>query len=221
MPRTLSPEIAALAATRQAHTLHTLDLTSGAAVWRFATGTVTIAGNAYLPYLKWDAPITYYRSTQLDRMTLKIQNVSLFWTNEQKLSVLEGALGVFSRLYLDCGQSLHLFSGRLDGHVTNYDVAELELVSAFDPTSRQIPKRPFSALCAWPFPPTATDPHCRYAGAPTTCSKTFTRCGELGQQHSFAGFFHLDRETQRSVPPPPAPGGEGDIFDLELEVSQC
>jgi len=219
MPRTFSPALTALLATNRARSVLLLDLVAGAETWRIATHAISFAGADYLAYLRFDQPLRRTRSLQLDRLSVEVQNANLWFANLQRTYTLEGATATLRRLYPDAGETVHLFEGRVAAPYTAYTTGRLEIVSALDPGKQTVPMFSYSPSCEWRFKSAA----CGYdPGGPfDECDKTVPACDERGRLVSFQGFPTMTRETQESVPPPPAPPETGRPYEPEVEIYQC
>jgi len=139
---------------------------------------------------------------------VQLQNISLATAALLKSegAALQGQEATLERLYLAAGEALLIFRGRISEIALSDTAATLQLAGELDPTATQIPRRQYSALCAWDF----QDSNCGYVpnvdpldpqtSQPFTfCPKDFFSCQARGRQHRFPGFLHLTRELTESV----------------------
>ena len=199
MPRSLSAAITAAVATKAPATAHLLDLTVDGTPHYIADRSIVFGGNSYAPGLTVDSGIRLHRSLQLDGGTVKIQNVTRFFSVLQANEFIPGSPAVLRRLYLQAQEALVIFDGVCDTPAIDELNATLKLVSRLDPTARRIPTRTYGPLCAWRY----KSPECGSVSGEALCPKTFDACVVREATHRFSGFVHIDRELQESVPAPP------------------
>ena len=71
------------------------------------------------------------------------------------------------------------------------DTCQLTCTSRMDVMNVNIPRRRFVNYCQWVFKST----ECGYAGAETSCNKSFARCQALDNEERYGGFF-VDGRTR-------------------------
>jgi phage-related protein len=208
MPRNLSSAIQNAIAQNRSSVCHLLSFAVGQASYWFAEDQVRFQGNLYQPWLSLDSPVKYTQKLQLDRVTVKLQNLSLDTAAILKAtgSDMQGAEARLQRLYLNANDAVTLFVGRIADIDVDEQSATITLAGDLDPTASQVPTRKYSATCVWVF----KDQECGYTdgvdpldpatSAPfATCPKDFLSCGARGRQHRFPGFIHISRDLTLAV----------------------
>jgi lambda family phage minor tail protein L len=79
----------------------------------------------------------------------------------------------------------------VDGATIAEDTCQLTCTSRMDVMNVNIPRRRFVNYCQWVFKST----ECGYAGAETSCNKSFARCQALDNEERYGGFF-VDGRTR-------------------------
>ena len=228
MSRNLSANILALINGAQPQrTAHLLNFAVGAQTFRFAEDLINHLGNLYLPHLSVDAGPRYSEQLQLNPATVRLQNITLetaAMLRDQGDSI-QGQEATLERLFLEAGETVVLFKGRISEIQVNEQEAVITLSAELDPTSAQVPARKYSALCVWDF----KDANCGYTdgvdptdpatGQPfAVCSKDLSSCQTRGRGQRFSGFLTVTRDLTESIEGnvPEAPGN-GDMSDMFLD----
>jgi hypothetical protein len=119
---------------------------------------------------------------------------------------IQGQEATLERLFLQAGETVVLFKGRISEVEVDEQNATLTLKGDLDPTAAQVPARKYSALCVWDF----KDGNCGYAdgadpndpgtGLPfVTCSKDLDSCKARGRSQRFPGFLTITRELTEAI----------------------
>ena len=206
--RTLSSAIQALIQHNTQRVCHLLTFTVGATTYRFAEDRITHIGNLYQPHLILDAGPKYSEQLQLHPVTVRLQNITLETARmlKDEGTGVQGQEATLERLFLQAGETVILFRGRISEISVDEQEAVLTLSGELDPTSAQIPRRKYSALCVWEF----KDASCGYSDGVdpidpatslpyTVCPKDLASCQARGRQHRFPGFLTITRELTESV----------------------
>jgi hypothetical protein len=82
-----------------------------------------------------------------------------------------------------------LFSGSVDGQQINDQWATIALIPAPDGSRVMVPRRRIVPSCGFVFKST----ECGYAGATTTCAKTYEDCGAKSNTAHFGGFRFIPK----------------------------
>ena len=208
MSRTLSANIQAALGGDVQRTVHLLRFIVGATTYRFAENLITHVGNLYLPHLMLESGPKYSEQLQLHPVTVKLQNITLETAQMLKAegSGLQGQEATLERLFLAARETVVLFQGRISEIAVNEREATLTLASELDPSSAQIPRRKYSALCVWDFKDTncgysdGADPNDPATGQPfIVCPKDLASCEARGRQHRFPGFLTITRELTEAI----------------------
>lgn len=208
MSRTLPASIEALLEQGAHHACHLLTFAVGAMTFRFAEDHITHLGNLYLPHLRLEAGPKYSEQLQLYPVTVRLQNITLEtaqWLREEGAS-LQGQEATLERLFLEAGETVILFRGRISEMEVGEREATLRLAGELDPSAPRIPRRKYSALCVWDF----KDDNCGYRDGldpddPATgqpflhCPKDLESCKGRGRAHRFPGFLTITRELTESI----------------------
>ena len=207
MPRTLSSTLQSLLAQSNPATRHLLSFTAVGTTYYFADDQVTFQGHLHQPWLVLDSAIRYTQQLQLDPVTVRLQNITLEMAELLKSSSddIQGAEARLQRLYLPASEAVTLFVGRIAQIAVDDQTATIQLAGDLDPTASQVPRRKYSATCAWDFKDadcgyTTNDPVDPATNLPfTACPKDFLSCQARGRQHRFSGFIHISRDVTLSV----------------------
>lgn len=208
MARNLSSSLQANIANDNCRFAHLLSFTIGANTYRFSEDILSYQGNAYAGGLRLKAPIRYSEQLRSDPVGVSLQNVSLEIASllQAEGSSIQGQEANLERLYMDSGETLLLFRGRIGGIDMDETEFTLELITEFDPLASRVPTRQYSALCSWNF----MDSNCGYdpetdsldpetATAFLACPKNFSSCQARGRSHRYSGFLHLTRDVSETV----------------------
>jgi len=209
MARTLSANIQALIAEGTVQrTAHLLTFTVGATTYRFAEDLITHVGNTYLPHLIVDSGPKYSEQLQLQPVRVRLQNITLETALllQAEGSGLQGQEATLERLFLAARETVVLFKGRISEIAVDEREAKLTLAGELDPSSAQVPRRKYSALCVWDF----KDANCGYTdgqdpddpatGQPfAVCPKDLLSCEARGRRQRFPGFLTITRELTEAI----------------------
>lgn len=125
---------------------------------------------------------------EIDAVMVRVANVSQFIQSKLETFDFRGKKVLITMVFanllsqsVDC--MVHTYY--IDSYVANIEAAEFTCTSKFDLMKLELPARKFwRNHCTWKFKST----QCGYAGAQTSCNKTFQRCKALANQTRFGGF---------------------------------
>lgn len=145
-------------------------------------------GVTYEPFTITHESIGENAQGQIDKVSVQLGNVSrLIMGYLENLDLRDKKVRIrtvfFDLLTDDLAHLDDTFY--IDDYVAGAEVVEFNLSSRFDLLDVNLPLRRYSRnYCSWIFKST----ECGYAGAETTCNKTFQRCRELVNTPRFGGF---------------------------------
>lgn len=126
----------------------------------FAEDQRTVAGVAYLPYLRVTAGPRFTRSLQADFGALELITADGAVAALLQSEDFEGALCELKQLLVGLDQTVSILRGRLTEQEQTDQGASFRLVSDFDPAQLDLHARVYAQLCTWRFrkPPCGYDP---------------------------------------------------------------
>lgn len=131
---------------------------------------------------------------EIDTMKVIMSNVSRLVQGYLETYDFRGKKVSIKMVYLDHlddDESLIEDIFYIDSYSSNEAETEFTLSSKFDILELELPGRRYMrGICSWKFKST----ECAYAGAETTCNKTFQRCRGLQNQLRFGGFPSIPTE---------------------------
>lgn len=208
MPRSISPQLAALLALPSLETQSTLVLTysDGVTVKRLATADLTIGGQHFTPFLKRVGEIQQSLAKTVDRVGITLQNVDKLFGLDiageaSALDMAEAVVGRFFRNPRDESQTAHanLFRGRVTNVSADENQITFDVISDIVAAGLCVSPRTLAQKCAWRF----KSPECGYVGPLQRCNKILKSAdGCLGRNntHRFGGW---------TFPLPPSPSVPG------------
>ena len=127
-------------------------------------------------------------SSEVDTVSVRIANVSKEIQAKLEIHDLRGKqvkiIMVFANLLSEALNCIE-HSFYIDSYMATKDIVEFTCASKFDLMKLELPARKFwRNHCTWKFKST----ECAYAGAQTSCNKSFQKCKELANQVRFGGF---------------------------------
>jgi len=127
-------------------------------------------------------------SSKVDSIAFEVDNVSLEFSSYVMNYETRGKGCIIYRAAFDdslqvIGHTV-LFPGILDRVEIEYGRARFEVLNSFVAWAMLTPRRHHSATCPWTFKGT----NCGYAGALTSCDKSWTQCTERARTADFGGF---------------------------------
>jgi hypothetical protein len=206
--RTLSDAIQTLIGQGTQRVCHLLTFSVGATTYRYAQDRITHVGNLYEPHLVLDSGPKYSEQLQLNPVTVKLQNITLEAATllKDQGAAIQGQEATLERLFLQAGETVVLFKGRISEVEVDEQSATLTLKGDLDPTAAQVPARKYSALCVWDFKDSncgytdGADPNDPDTGEPfVTCSKDLESCKARGRAQRFPGFLTITRELTEAI----------------------
>ena len=208
MSRTLSSAIQTLVAQGVQRVCHLLTFTVGATTYRFAEDRITHVGNTYEPHLALDSGPKYSEQLKLQPVTVRVQNITLEAAKllKDQGAAVQGQEATLERLFLQAGETVTLFKGRISEVEVDERSATLTLAGDLDPTATQVPTRKYSALCVWDFKDAncgyldGADPNDHATSQPfLACGKDLDSCQARGRAQRFPGFLTITRELTDAV----------------------
>lgn len=168
----------------------------------FATEETDFDAHHYRPWLIIDEPIHYYRSFQANTAALKLQNVDGQLEDLLAAEKFSGAAVILYDYLTGLGagwtEVIELIRGVLSERRGNPRTCGWQIVPKWDPGTVETPLRTISRDCPWKFKTN----ECGYAGAETTCDKTYDTCkNTMFNEHRFAGCIQITAALQQLYPP--------------------
>lgn len=142
-------------------------------------------------YLKF--PITHDQigentAAEIDQVKITVSNVTRSIQQYLESYDLRGKRVSIKQVFIDHLTDATCFLEDffyIDSYSADVQSAQFTCTGKFDVLQLRIPARKFwRNYCPWRFKGT----ECAYAGAETTCNKTFARCEELANKSRFGGF---------------------------------
>jgi len=149
---------------------------------------VTFDGIEYLKFPISHSDITENVKGEIDNVKVQISNISRLIEAYLQNYDLRGKKASIKMVWankLDDPDCYIEFSNHIDSYTSNVSDVVFNLLSKFDILNVTIPGMVYlREYCQWLF----RGEECSYAGAETSCNKTWQRCKELENSKRFIGF---------------------------------
>jgi len=189
----------------------------------FADDQVSFGGNTYLSYLRLTSGVRNLRGLQVNSAEIELIATDLYIAGLLGTEQFDGALCLLKCLLVGLEEAFVVLQGRITDVELGDEAASLRVISEPDWATITAQARNYEQACTWRF----KSAQCGYAGAETSCNKTFAQCKDvMANQHRFNGFPTVTPPLTDIYTEPYPPvgdgggdGGGGDGGDGDIGIS--
>lgn len=161
-------------------------------------------GQKYSSYGMDMGAMEYSLSPQLDKISIDLDNTDLTFSTAVGTSEIRAKRSLLKLAALNqnggvIGTAIQ-FDGLVDSARINKKSCKLNIYNHFVNWKKPLPPRTHQATCPWPFKEVSSEyATCQYAGAATTCDKSWEQCVSYGNQLNFGGFRWLPSLVDKQI----------------------
>ncbi|MFA5056658.1 MAG: hypothetical protein WC485_00970 [Opitutaceae bacterium] len=179
-------------------------ITTDTATHYFANRETDFTGQHYLPWLIVDDAIEHSKSSP-DTGSLTLQNVDGQLAALMDAEDWEGATVIIYEYFTGLGagwtEAAELTRGRLNAYEAGPTTCRWDIIPLYDTATIKAPLRQVTQPCPFRF----KSPECGYAGAESSCDKTYATCNvTMGNAHRFGGCIQINAALQQAYPAQPS-----------------
>lgn len=142
----------------------------------------------------------YSISPTVDKVNVELDNVDETFSQMLQTSEMRGKRFLMRLAALDqnmsvLGTVIH-FDGILDVARAKKKSFKIDIYNHMILWKKKVPRRTHQPTCTWTFKDAVT---CKYAGATTTCDKSWEECLSMGNSINFGGFRWLPSMADKQI----------------------
>ena len=157
-------------------------------------------GKVYEPWGMNFGAVEYSISPTVDKVGVEIDNVDQTFSQLLQTTEMRGKRFLMRLAALDqnmgvIGAIIH-FDGILDTTRAKKRTVKFDIYNHMILWKKKVPRRTHQATCTWTFKDSVT---CKYAGAQTTCDKSYDQCLSYGNYLNFGGSRWLPSLADKQI----------------------